>query len=485
MYSSSNNSVPANLLRSRHLSQPGLGCLRWLLMVVALLVQPAFAVQMCNDNNRIPGDMQCGDGRCQLGEVCDDGSANSDNRPNACRTDCRYAYCGDRVKDHNEQCDDGYSYNANPVPNRCRPNCVLPRCGDGVTDDAAPYSEQCDDANNSNSDGCLNSCKACVMLGAVGNIEITDDTELCAGEVKLDDYGDYGTVIIKRSGVTLNCNGLQLTGEGRGVGIMIFRSNDVTIKNCGIYGFDTGIKGEDSDNITLLNNRLCNNKVADIDLPGATQMAGNANACKKPGNWNDSGKSGCARRIAVCNALAVQVSQPSIKSDAAQSLQHMPQVTVQPQKPSVGSVKGSKIAQRTQVKPAAAQPQKRSPGADEPRASTAAEQPDLAISRARFLPDCKVQLRLENLGGTLSEKVYLKGGVMLQRQYDKQRPRRIPLARIDTKKALLTGRGIGWTDSSRILARKVIIYQLVGLQHDANPKNNLVKVKVPQECQAK
>jgi hypothetical protein len=359
-----------------------------------------------------------------------------------------------------------------------------------VADDAAPYNEQCDDANSSNADGCLNSCKACVMLGAVGNIEITDDTELCSGEVRLDDYGDYGTVIIKRSGVTLNCNGLQLTGEGRGVGIMIFRSNDVTIKNCGIYGFDTGIKGEDSNNITLLNNRFCNNKDADIDLPGATQIAGNANACKKPGNWNDSGKSGCSRQLHLCNAPSVQVSQSSaLSSAAAQSLQHMPQVRVQPKKPSAASTKGIVTAQQAPAKPASVQSKKPSSGAAGGAAgrpmAPANGQPDLAITRARVSRDCKVQLKLENLGAPLNEEHYLKGGVMLQRQDDAQQPHRIPLARIDNKKVLLTGRGIGWVDSARIRARDVISYQLLGLQHDANSKNNSVKIKVPEECRAK
>ena len=272
----------------------------------------------------------CGNGRVETGEVCDNGVNNSDNLPNACRTDCRAAYCGDGVKDSGEQCDEGSS-NSNTNPNKCRKNCTRPRCGDGVTDNNAPYREQCDDGNASNEDGCLNKCKACVMLGAVGNIEITDDTEICAGTITLDDYGDYGTIIIKRSGITLNCNGAKITGKNRGVGIMIFRSHDVTIKNCEVYNYETGIKGEDSNNVTLINNRLCGNSASDINVPGITQMTGNANKCKKAGNWKDSGRQGCTQTISMCNPPAVQMRQPSfIGSAAANALKNMPHVTAQP-----------------------------------------------------------------------------------------------------------------------------------------------------------
>ena len=55
-------------------------------------------------------DRICGDGWVDIGEQCDDGAYGSDNRPNACRTDCRNAYCGDGIVDTGEECDDG-NYN--------------------------------------------------------------------------------------------------------------------------------------------------------------------------------------------------------------------------------------------------------------------------------------------------------------------------------------------------------------------------------------
>ena len=49
----------------------------------------------------------CGDGVVADTEACDDGAANSDTAPDACRTDCQPARCGDGVVDTGETCDDG------------------------------------------------------------------------------------------------------------------------------------------------------------------------------------------------------------------------------------------------------------------------------------------------------------------------------------------------------------------------------------------
>lgn len=49
----------------------------------------------------------CGDGVLDADEQCDDGGANSDTTPDACRTTCRLPACGDAVTDAGEACDDG------------------------------------------------------------------------------------------------------------------------------------------------------------------------------------------------------------------------------------------------------------------------------------------------------------------------------------------------------------------------------------------
>lgn len=52
-------------------------------------------------------DSFCGDGVQDEGEACDWGAANSDERADACRTDCTLARCGDGVVDSVETCDPG------------------------------------------------------------------------------------------------------------------------------------------------------------------------------------------------------------------------------------------------------------------------------------------------------------------------------------------------------------------------------------------
>lgn len=221
----------------------------------------------------------CGDGVLDPGEACDNGSRNSDVDPNKCRTDCRRPYCGDGVIDHGEQCDDG-SDNRRNLPNTCREGCILPVCGDGIVDDGShratnkAFNEACDDGNSDDSDGCTAQCSQCLPLGQTGNIEVTTSTVLCPAQYRLDDYGDYGAIIIKASGVTLDCNGATLMGEGRGVGIVNFRSNDVTIKNCRVRGYDVGIRIQDASNVTLQGNTVCSNGRRDIELVDATDVHG-------------------------------------------------------------------------------------------------------------------------------------------------------------------------------------------------------------------
>ncbi len=101
----------------------------------------------------INGESCCGDGVLDMGEECDNGSANSDTNPDACRTDCTLPVCGDGVQDTGEECDNGAA-NSDTNPDACRTTCVLPACGDGVTDSG----EDCDDANADNTDACLDTC---------------------------------------------------------------------------------------------------------------------------------------------------------------------------------------------------------------------------------------------------------------------------------------------------------------------------------------
>ena len=81
----------------------------------------------------------CGNGVNENGEMCDNGSSNSDTLPGACRTNCRFAGCGDGVVDTGETCDNGVD-NSNVLPDACRGDCHPARCGDAVAD----TNEVCD-----------------------------------------------------------------------------------------------------------------------------------------------------------------------------------------------------------------------------------------------------------------------------------------------------------------------------------------------------
>jgi cysteine-rich repeat protein len=52
-----------------------------------------------------------------------------------------------------EQCDAGAANGY--IPSACRPNCIAPYCGDRIVD----YNEECDDGNKLQKDGCNSLCQ--------------------------------------------------------------------------------------------------------------------------------------------------------------------------------------------------------------------------------------------------------------------------------------------------------------------------------------
>lgn len=115
--------------------------------------------QVNGNNNNTVGPPICGNGVLEPGEMCDDGAANSDVAPNACRTDCREPHCGDDVIDLDEECD-GENLAANSCVGLgftkgtllCGQDCQYDvsdcsTCGDGIaegTDTASVGYETCD-----------------------------------------------------------------------------------------------------------------------------------------------------------------------------------------------------------------------------------------------------------------------------------------------------------------------------------------------------
>jgi cysteine-rich repeat protein len=98
----------------------------------------------------------------QFCEICDDGAANDDAAPDACRTDCRPARCGDTVIDSDETCDDGNLTSCDGCDATCQTEVAL-GCGNGL---ALPgCGEQCDDGNLGDGDGCSPTCQNELISG--------------------------------------------------------------------------------------------------------------------------------------------------------------------------------------------------------------------------------------------------------------------------------------------------------------------------------
>ncbi|MBI4250433.1 DUF4215 domain-containing protein [Candidatus Uhrbacteria bacterium] len=98
-----------------------------------------------------PNPPNCGNGKVDDGEQCDDGDKDNEN---ACRNNCtgKSGFCGNGIKEGAEQCDDGDKDNNNACSNTCSPNAN--QCGNGKKEG----SEQCDDGNTIDYDKCRNNC---------------------------------------------------------------------------------------------------------------------------------------------------------------------------------------------------------------------------------------------------------------------------------------------------------------------------------------
>ena len=106
---------------------------------------------------------QCGDGRVDEGEECDDGN---DDDQDGCLNSCVKATCGDGVtrldlpiESGGEACDDGNDLDTDACTNTCKEAV----CGDGIlregVDPRDVGYEECDDGNLTPGDGCNAQCQ--------------------------------------------------------------------------------------------------------------------------------------------------------------------------------------------------------------------------------------------------------------------------------------------------------------------------------------
>jgi len=150
----------------------------------------------CFSRDQLLG-LDCGDGFVGGDERCDDGTANSDVRPDACRSTCRPADCGDGVVDSDETCDDGNRLDGDDCPSDCRE--VI--CGDGTT----TPPEACDDGNQRSGDGCRADC---LKVESCGD-GVVDDGEACDDGNENPDDGCDACVPIAWRATLLTGRGLE------------------------------------------------------------------------------------------------------------------------------------------------------------------------------------------------------------------------------------------------------------------------------------
>ncbi|QRN96105.1 lamin tail domain-containing protein [Archangium violaceum] len=107
-----------------------------------------------------PSSEECGNGRVEGKEQCDDGNTvDDDSCSNRCTTVEHQATCGNKEVEVGEACDDGNSINGDGCQNDCSltppEQEVLAVCGNKVRE----ISEACDDGNKVDGDGCENNCE--------------------------------------------------------------------------------------------------------------------------------------------------------------------------------------------------------------------------------------------------------------------------------------------------------------------------------------
>jgi N-acetylneuraminic acid mutarotase len=175
----------------------------------------------------------CGDGVIDAGEACDDGAGNSDSAPDACRTGCQAATCGDGVIDTGEACDDGAG-NSDSAPDACRTGCQAATCGDGVID----AGETCDDADESAT--CDADCTAVACGDGTTNVmagEACDgaDVASCLGTCDADCGCTAGPHTLMVSGspdrsAPEPLHGMSVTGD-----IFVFLNSGLSISQVLFY----------------------------------------------------------------------------------------------------------------------------------------------------------------------------------------------------------------------------------------------------------
>jgi len=107
-----------------------------------------------------------------------------------------------------------------------------------------------------------------------GTLVVTEDTILT------EDH--YGNIVIRGDKVTLDCDrhtvsGDRLTGDEKDIGIEVYEQRSVTVRDCRVNGFNTGILFLVCENCSAIGNKLKYNVTGlDIDTSPGSRIIKNA-----------------------------------------------------------------------------------------------------------------------------------------------------------------------------------------------------------------
>jgi mannan endo-1,4-beta-mannosidase len=218
------------------------------------ILDSTITLQDCDDNLYCNGQETCSAATCQAGTPIDC-SGNDLSSIQTCTNDpdlnpFTYDYFG------------GFTSACDEISDSCTAGsvdvthtCDITQCSAECEVDA-----DCDDSDPLTNGTCLGNCtcyyetiESCIV--PYDNMSITTDTILCNGTYNLQDG-----LIINADNIILDCNHAELVGPRAAgdLGIKVYYVENVTIKNCNLKDFHTGMSLRNSKYNKFLNNRIYN-----------------------------------------------------------------------------------------------------------------------------------------------------------------------------------------------------------------------------------